>query len=223
MGATPWNQDAQPGKPVTKERNHVACVVYSSGTGGTPKGCMMTHGNYLSQAEVLANLFPMRDGDRYFSLLPTNHAIDFMCGFIIPMLSGATVVHQRTLRPQYLASTLKRYRITHMALVPMLLRTFEEKISEKLSSLPSWGKQAVDGLFRINDKFTAKGPRHWFSKNLLKPFHDGFGGNLRLIFCGGAFVEKETADFFYRLGIPVVIGYGLTEAGTVVTVNDLHV
>ena len=56
---------------------------------------------------------------------------------------------------------------------------------------------------------------------LLKPIHDKFGGKLRLIFAGGAFVERENAEYFYRLGLPVVIGYGLTEAGTVLTVNDL--
>jgi len=64
-------------------------------------------------------------------------------------------------------------------------------------------------------------PRPLLSRALLAPIHARFGGKLRTIFAGGAFVERELADFFYRLGIPVVIGYGLTEAGTVITVNDL--
>jgi long-chain acyl-CoA synthetase len=64
-------------------------------------------------------------------------------------------------------------------------------------------------------------PKPWLSRTLLKPIHDRFGGRLRLIFAGGAFVDPELASYFYRLGIPVVIGYGLSEAVTVLTLNDL--
>jgi long-chain acyl-CoA synthetase len=68
---------------------------------------------------------------------------------------------------------------------------------------------------------TWKHPNHRLSSKLLKPLHDGFGGRLRYIFAGGAYVERDMAQFFHRIGIPVAIGYGLTEAGTVLTLNDL--
>ncbi len=205
----------------TRLRSDQATLVYSSGTGGTPKGCQLTHGNYLSQAEVLGNLFPMAEDDRYFSILPTNHAIDFCCGFLIPLLMGASVVHQRTLRPQFLTSTMKRYGVTHMAIVPLLLKTLRQKLEERLDALPSWQRIALDGLQSLNELATLRAPRHRVSSTLLKPIHDELGGRLRLMFCGGAFVDAETAEFFSRLGLPVVIGYGLTEAGVVLTVNDL--
>jgi len=204
-----------------RRRDDVACLVYSSGTGGTPKGCMLTHGNYLSQAEELIRLFPMEESDKYFSILPTNHAIDFMCGFIVPLLMGASVVHQRTLRPQYLRSTMKKYEISHIAVVPMVLKAFERGIREKLDELDGWKKTLLDGLVSINELATQREPNHAISRLLLSQIHDSFGGNLRLIFCGGAFTDRSTAEFFYSLGLPVVIGYGLTEAGTVLTVNDL--
>ncbi|MBT9559736.1 MAG: AMP-binding protein, partial [Myxococcales bacterium] len=109
-----WEQPARHAfVNVPRRRTDIAGIVYSSGTGGTPKGCQLTHGNYLAQAEVLASMYPMAEGERYFSILPTNHAIDFMCGFIIPFIMGAIVVHQRTLRPQYIVDTMKRYEITH--------------------------------------------------------------------------------------------------------------
>ena len=60
----------------------------------------------------------MERGERYLSILPTNHAIDFMCGFIVPFVCGAMVVHQRTLRPEFITETMKRAKVTHMALVP---------------------------------------------------------------------------------------------------------
>ena len=131
---------------VSRTREDIACIVYSSGTSGTPKGCMLTHDNYLEQAQVLATLYPIAEDERFFSVLPTNHAIDFMVGFIVPLAMGAGVVHQRTLRPQFLRATLKKYEITHIALVPTILKNLEKRIRERLDELPHWQRQVVDGL-----------------------------------------------------------------------------
>ncbi len=206
---------------VQRERTDVACIVYSSGTGGTPKGCMLTHDNYLEQAQVLGRMYPMAEDDLYFSILPTNHAIDFMCGMIVPLLFGAAVVHQRTLRPEFLAATMNRYRVTHTALVPRILKALRERIEEQIEAGPEWKRTAARGLMELNELATMRTARPALSRVLLKPIHDRFGGRLKLIFAGGAFVEAELAEFFYRIGLPVVIGYGLTEAGTVLTLNDL--
>jgi long-chain acyl-CoA synthetase len=202
-------------------RESVACIVYSSGTGGDVKGCMLTHGNYLAQAESLGTLFPMNPGERFFSILPTNHAIDFMTGFLMPLAFGATVIHQRSLRPEFLRFTMKKYRVTHMAAVPRLLRAFEERINEKLDDLEPTKRLLFGGLRKLNEVLTLKQPSHQLSSKLLAPIHAGFGGSLKFVFAGGAFVDPEMARMFYELGIPVVIGYGLTEAGTVLTVNNL--
>lgn len=163
----------------------------------------------------------MEEDDRFFSVLPTNHAIDFMVGFIVPLLMGGAVVHQRTLRPQYLRATLKKYGITHIALVPTILKNLEKRIRERLDELPGWQRQTIDGLRRVNEMATAKAPNQRLSSLLLKPIHDVMGGKLRYIFAGGTFVDRNLAEFFYDLGLPVVIGYGLTEASTVITVNDM--
>ena len=97
-------------RPVSSDRDDVACIVYSSGTGGTPKGCVLTHANYLSQAQSLSELYPIDKRDTYFSIIPTNHAIDFMCGFLLPLFFGSKVVHQRTLRPEFFR--VHRYKHT---------------------------------------------------------------------------------------------------------------
>ena len=216
--------ESLPTKPGTyheRSRDDIACIVYSSGTGGTAKGCMLSHANYLAQAEVLGRMYPMFEGERYFSVLPTNHAIDFMCGFLIPLIMGATVVHQRTLRPAFLSATMQRYGVTHMALVPTILKSLEKKIRERLDDLPKWQRFAIDQVIDLNAFVTRREPNHKLSARLLKPIHDQFGGKLKFMFCGGAFVERASAEFLNRLGLPVAIGYGLTEAGTVLTVNDL--
>ncbi len=80
-----------------RKRRDPACIVYSSGTGGRPKGCVLTHENYLEQCAAVAPLWPFWPGARYLSIIPTNHAIDFMGGFIMPFTGGGTVVHLRTL------------------------------------------------------------------------------------------------------------------------------
>jgi long-chain acyl-CoA synthetase len=206
---------------VSRKREDLASIVYSSGTGGTPKGCMLSHENYLEQAQVLARMFPMHLDDVYFSVLPTNHAIDFMCGVIVPFMFGAAVAHQRTLRAEFLAETMKRYRVTHIALVPRILKTLRDRIEEQLDGLPEWQRTAVHALTQLNDVATMRTPKPWLSRALLKPIHDRFGGHLRLIVAGGAFVDPELANYFYRIGLPIAIGYGLTEACTVLTVNDL--
>jgi long-chain acyl-CoA synthetase len=207
---------------VPRSREDLACIVYSSGTGGTPKGCMLTHDNYLQQAEALSDVASIREHDSYFSIVPTNHAIDFMCGVVMAFLFGATVVHQRTLRAEFLAPTMKRYRVTHTALVPRLLRALKTRIDEQLAALPAWQRLAIDSLRAVNELATARTPNQRLSSLLLLPIHERFGGRLRLIFVGGAFVDPELAEFFYGIGLPVVIGYGLTEACTVLTVNDLR-
>jgi long-chain acyl-CoA synthetase len=224
QGAVRW-EDLPPAEGYTSVPRHrpdIACIVYSSGTGGAPKGCMLTHGNYLAQWSALASLYPMKPGDRFFSILPTNHAIDFMTGFLGPFACGGTVVHQRTLRPEYLRWTLQTYQITHMALVPRLLQALREGMESKLDEAPAWQRALLDGLQQVNRRWTRDRPDHAVSSRLLAPVHAGFGGSLRLMFAGGAFVPPDLVQYFYNLGFPVVIGYGLTEACTVVTVQDLR-
>ncbi len=226
MGSATRYEDAVAGTGpratfVPRKRSDQATLVYSSGTGGVPKGCMLSHDNYLEQYRTLGLLYPLRTGHRYFSILPTNHAIDFMSGFIGPLCSGATVVHQRSLRPEFINHSMERYGITHMAVVPLLLEAFEERIRERLEERGSVAEHVFEGLRQANAALTLRGPRPGLSRRLLAPVHSAFGGKLEMLFCGGAFVDAARAQFFYDLGIPVVIGYGLTEAGTVLTVNDL--
>lgn len=206
---------------VMRGREDQATLVYSSGTGGRPKGCILTHDNYLEQYRTLLALFPFEVGDRYFSVLPTNHAIDFMVGFVGAFACGATVVHQRSLRPEFLRWVLQNQGITHMAVVPLILEAFERRLRESLEDKHELVQHLFEGARQLNAALTLRKPRQKLSKWLCKPVHDALGPDLRQLFVGGAFVEPQRAQLFYDLGIPVVIGYGLTEACTVLTVNDL--
>ena len=221
-GARRWEEFRNNPEPVFvgRARSDWASIVYSSGTGGRPKGCVMTHGNYLEQCRTLASLFPFWPGVRYLSILPTNHAIDFMIGFIGPFVCGATVVHLRTLRPEFIRDAFTRYHITYMTLVPMILKSLERGMRQRFDALPSSRRRMLDRAIALNRALTRRRPRLWLSRLLLRDVHQAFGGQLRALFVGGAFTEPSTLQFFYDLGIPVGNGYGLTEAGTTITLND---
>jgi long-chain acyl-CoA synthetase len=222
-GSRRWEDFKSEQEPtfVPRDRKDVACIVYSSGTGGRPKGCMMTHENYLEQCVALTSLYPFWPGVRYLSILPTNHAIDFMVGFFGPFTCGASVVHLRTLRPEFVRQAFTKYKITYVSLVPLVLKNLQKGLQAKFAELPPGKRKIFDKLVAVNKAFTKSRPHLWLSRLLLKQVHAAFGGELRAIIVGGAFAEPQTLQFFYDLGIPVANGYGLTEAGTASTVNDL--
>jgi len=222
-GAKRWEEFRDTREPVFVPRKlqDPACIVYSSGTTGQPKGCVLTHENYLEQCIALTSLYPFWPGVRYLSILPTNHAIDFMIGFIGPFVCGATVVHLRTLRPEYVRDAFARCKITYMTVVPALLKSLEQNLRERFAQLTPGRRRILNALIAINRTLTRRRPRPAISRALLGEIHSRFGGELRALFVGGAFTPPETLQFFYDLGIPVGNGYGCTEAGTVITVNDL--
>jgi long-chain acyl-CoA synthetase len=222
-GAKRWEEFRHSTEPtfLSRGRQDPACIVYSSGTTGRPKGCVLTHENYLEQCMALTSLYPFWPGVRYLSILPTNHAIDFMVGFIGPFLCGATVVHLRTLRPEYVRDAFIRYKITYMTLVPAVLKSLELNLRQRFAGLSKPRQKIFDTLVGINRALTRRRPRPKISRALLPQVHGAFGGELRTLFVGGAFTEPGTLQFFYDLGIPVANAYGATEAGTAITVNDL--
>jgi long-chain acyl-CoA synthetase len=219
-----WEGFHAAGEPefVARARKDPACIVYSSGTGGRPKGCVLTHENYLEQCVALTALYPFWPGVRYLSILPTNHAIDFMVGFIGPFTCGAAVVHLRALRPEFIREAFTRYKITYMTVVPAILKSLERGMRQRFDELPKGRRRILDSLIALNRRLTRTRPRPGISRFLLPQVHKAFGGELRALFVGGAFTEPATLQFFYDLGIPVGNGYGCTEAGTTITLNDFR-
>jgi len=223
-GALRWEEFRGAGAPEfrSRTRNDVACIVYSSGTGGHPRGCVLTHDNYLEQCAAVAPMFPFRPGARYLSIIPTNHAIDFMGGFIMPFTGGGTVVHLRTLRPEFIREAFTKYGITYMAVVPLILKNLQRGLRERFAALPASKRKILDALISVNRALTSKKPRPGLSRLLLKDIHRAFGGHLRALLVGGAFTEPATVEFFHDIGIPIYNGYGCTEACTAITINDLQ-
>jgi long-chain acyl-CoA synthetase len=218
-----WEEFRGSGEPqfVGRERQDPACIVYSSGTAGRPKGCVLTHENYLEQCMAVTPVFPFSPGVRYLSIIPTNHAIDFMGGFLMPFTGGGTVVHLRTLRPEFIRDAFTRYKITYMAVVPLILTNLQRGLRDRFQALPPFKRNMLDTLIGINRALTRSRPRLGLSRALLRDVHQAFGGGLRALLVGGAFTEPATIAFFHDLGIPIYNGYGCTEACTAITLNEL--
>jgi long-chain acyl-CoA synthetase len=144
-----------------------------------------------------------------------------MIGFVGPFVCGACVVHLRTLRPEYVRDAFVRYRITYVTVVPMVLKNLERGLKAKFAELPPRKKFILERLIALNKFLTRRRPHVRLSRWLLPQVHKAFGGELRAIIVGGAYMDASTAQFFYDLGMPVVIAYGMTETCVGLTVNDL--
>jgi long-chain acyl-CoA synthetase len=223
-GAKRWEEFRDSREPVfvARTRGDAACIVYSSGTGGRPKGCVLTHENYLEQCMAVTPTFPFWPGARYLSIIPTNHAIDFMGGFLMPFSGGGAVVHLRTLRPEFIRDAFTRYKITYMAVVPLILKSLQRGLLDRFAALPPAKRRLLNAAIAINRAFTLRRAHPGLSRLLLKEIHQAFGGRLRALLVGGAFTEPATIEFFHDLGIPIYNGYGCTEACTAITLNNLE-
>src|SRR6266699_3598166 len=190
-GGYRWEEFRRKGDPnfVPRGKEDAACIVYSSGTGGRPKGCVLTHENYLEQCRSLTAWYPFWPGVRYLSILPTNHAIDFMVGFVGPFVCGASVVHLRTLRPEFVRDAFVRYHITYVSLVPMVLKNLERGLRAKFEELKPGKRWVLDRLIGLNKMLTRRRPHVEISRRLLPQVHKAFGGELLALIVGGAFTD----------------------------------
>jgi long-chain acyl-CoA synthetase len=103
----------------------------------------------------------------------------------------------------------------------MIVKNLERGLRAKFDELPSWKRAFLNAMIAINRALTRRRPKVRLSRMLLSSVHRGFGGELLALITGGAFMEPSTMQFLYDLGIPVINGYGLTEACTALTLNDL--
>jgi long-chain acyl-CoA synthetase len=209
----------------------LATIVYTSGTTGAPKGVMLTHRNLLWNAAAVMRVIPGLPSDRFLSFLPLSHALERTGGCYLPMMAGAGVHYARSI-PQ-LAEDMLLVRPTILIAVPRIFERVHARVQHKLAEGPAVSRalfrRAVEiGYRRVEH---AQGRAPWHPKLLLAPLLDRLvgakvrarmGGALRVAVSGGAPLSAEIARFFLGLGVPLVQGYGLTEAAPVVTLSPLE-
>ena len=207
----------------------LATLIYTSGTTGQPKGVMLSHHALLWNAEAVAAIIPPRTDDVFLSILPLAHAFERTVGYYLAMAGGAAVAYARS--AQQLREDLVAIRPTVLLGVPRLYERMHAAILGQVegSALRSALLQRAKALgWRQFEAAQHRGPKLDLAARLawvvLKRLvadrvTASFGGRLRAAVSGGAPLDRSVAEFLLGLGLPVVEGYGLTEAAPVVSAN----
>ena len=195
----------------------VASLIYTSGTTGTPKGVMLTRGNFTALIAALAPVFPLGKLDRTLSVLPLHHTFEFTCGLLLPLSRGARVVYLDELNGDRLAKAMKETRVTAMVGVPALWQLLERRILTQVEERGAVVEKVFDVSLMVN-RLIEENTGLDLGRVLFGPVHGALGGNIRYLISGGAALPPSTAKLFAGLGLPLAEGYGLTEASPVLTV-----
>lgn len=204
----------------------LATVCYTSGTVGRPKGVMLSHGNILANVAGCERTHLARPEDVFLSFLPLSHMFERTGGYYLPLLIGAKVAYARSI--SQLAEDLASERPTVVFAVPRVFERFASRIDETLAR-----SRAKKFLF---DRVVAAGARAagreagivdrillaLLRQRIAGPVLEKLGGRLRLAVLGGAPLDPAIARLFLGLGLPVLQGYGMTEASPVISVNRLE-
>jgi long-chain acyl-CoA synthetase len=194
-------------------------IVFTSGTTAEPKGVVITHGN------VLANIAPLESEIqkylkyerwvhpvRFLNLLPLSHVFGQFLGIFLPQLLSATVIFQDTFKPAEVISTIRRERISLLVAVPRVLQSLKEKIERDLDD------ESPRQQFR--QRFRAAEGKHFLRRWwTFRRIHRQFGWKFWAFISGGAALDRDTEEFWGRLGYAVIQGYGLTETTSLISVN----
>lgn len=216
----------------TCEPGYLATIIYTSGTTGRPKGVMLSHSAILWNAQAITKFIPPLTTDVFLSILPLAHAFERTIGYYLPMLAGSTVAYVRSTGT--LREDLATIRPTVLIAVPRIYERMHAAILAEADRNPL-KRALVDLTARIGwETFQAqrhRGPPRsipaWLVWPALKRLvarrsMAAFGGRLRVAVSGGAALPGDVARFLVGMGLPLVEGYGLTEAAPVVTVTTLE-
>jgi long-chain acyl-CoA synthetase len=204
-------------------RDDLACIIYTSGTGGAPRGVMQHHGAILRNvdgaARIIAEDFGW-DDEVFLSFLPLSHAYEHTGGQFLPIGLGATIHYAEGL--EKLSSNIEEVRPTVMIVVPRLfevLRTRIIKQVEKQGRLACWLLDRALALAanrcagRLRDR-----PVDFLLEHTLRPkIRARFGGRMKALVSGGAPLNPEVGAFFSAMGMVLLQGYGQTESAPIIS------
>jgi len=199
----------------------LATIIYTSGTTGEPKGVMLTHENFTSNVASISKGLPIKSTDRSLAVLPLSHIFERTVFYVL--CSNGVSIHYCSAFDQ-LASHLQEVKPTIMTAVPRLFEQVYHKIVKKGKSaggyktkLFNWALEVGQEYWTAKDTHASVSPvlaaKHAVaSKLVFSKWRDGVGGSLRFFVSGGAPLSKKLSYAFWAAGIPILQGYGMTEA-----------
>jgi long-chain acyl-CoA synthetase len=203
--------------------NALATICYTSGTSGRPKGVMLSHANVIANVTSCQGCRMARPTDLFLSILPLSHMFERTGGYYLPLSLGAKVVYARSVAQ--LAEDLASQAPTVMFAVPRVFEKFKARIDQTLaaSAAKRWlFTQCAERGWRVENRqgdFLDRLLLPVLRALVAKPILARLGGRMRLTVVGGAALDPEIAHTFIGLGLPMLQGYGMTEASPVISVN----
>jgi len=211
------------------KRNSPACIIYTSGTGGSPKGVILSHGgilnNLVGACEITKPLFNSRP--IFLTWLPLSHSYEH-CVQFLQIAVGAKVFYAEKI--EKLLENISEAKPTVMTAVPRFYQNLYNKINMNLKKQTGFKAKLIEATLRLGKKKLLS-EKMTFSENLLnfivdklvrKKIKKQFGGNLKAFVSGGGALDKEIGEFLNAIGLPTLQGYGLTETSPVVSCNPIH-
>ena len=209
------------------KREDLACIIYTSGTGGAPRGVMLHHGAILHNVEgcvaVISEDFGW-DDEVFLSFLPASHAYEHSGGQMFPIGLGGQIYYSEGL--EKLASNIEEVRPTIMVVVPRLFEVLRQRILNQVEKQGRLTNYLMDRALSIGGKGYSGRVPLWdkpmdmlLGRTLRPKIAARFGGRIKAMVSGGAPLNPEVGIFFHSLGLTFLQGYGQTEAAPVISCN----
>ncbi len=211
------------------KRNSPACIIYTSGTGGNPKGVILSHGgilnNLVGACEIMKPLFNSRP--IFLTWLPLSHSYEH-CVQFAQIAVGAKVFYAEKI--EKLLENISEAKPTIMTAVPRFYQNLYNKINMNLKKQTGFKAKLIEATLSLGRKkllnqkmtFSEKLLNFIVDKLVRKKIKKQFGGNLKAFVSGGGALDKEIGEFLNSVGLPTLQGYGLTETSPVVSCNPIH-
>ena len=211
------------------KRNSPACIIYTSGTGGNPKGVILSHGGILNNLEGANEILkPLIDKKPIFlTWLPLSHSYEHTVQFV-QISVGAKVFYAEKI--EKLLDNISEAKPTIMTAVPRFYQNLYNKINMNMKKAKGIKAKLIKTTISLGKKELLKQKMNFSEKlmnsivNVLvrKKVKKQFGGNLKAFVSGGGALDKEIGEFLNAIGLPTLQGYGLTETSPVVSCNPIH-
>ena len=221
------------------QNDDYATITYTSGTTADPKGVILTHRNYTANVEQALTRIKIPKEYTMFIILPLDHCFAHVAGFYIMVACGASVATTQVGRTpmetlKNVPGNIKEVKPHVLLSVPALAKNFRKSIESSIHKqgpkVEKLFKFALKVAYEYNQDGYSKG-KGWrfilkplvvlFDKILFKKVREGFGGNIKFFVGGGALLDSELQRFFYAVGMPMLQGYGLSEATPIISANAL--
>ncbi len=211
------------GKPLTAslqtcDQDDIASIIYTSGTTGNPKGVVLTHRNFCSDAQALIDARIVSHADNVLSILPLHHTYAFMCTLIVPLFLGGSITYPLSMKGPDMIAAIQGKDVSVVIGVPQLLSMIRNGIVARINALPKPLAFLLTKLINLSGSVRKRLGIN-LGKLLFRSVHRSFGSRFRFFGSGGAKLDAAVMEGLEALGFTVLEGYGLTETSPVVTFN----